>query len=103
MNRIPRFKSARENGMGMGAQIDMARAKAMVGASRKRAWEEVEGRIGSFTNSFTPSAIGWRSPMGPTMFGPFRCCMYPSTFRSIRVRKATARRIGTMYRRGLIK
>lgn len=28
------------------------------------------------------------------MFGPFRNCMYPRTFRSTSVRNATARRIG---------
>lgn len=34
------------------------------------------------------------------MFGPFRSCMYPSTFRSTNVRKATASRMGTMKERG---
>lgn len=36
------------------------------------------------------------------MFGPLRSCMYPSTFRSRRVRKATARRTGTIRARGLM-
>jgi hypothetical protein len=36
------------------------------------------------------------------MLGPFRSCMYPRTFRSSRVRKATANRTGTMYASGLI-
>ena len=30
------------------------------------------------------------------MFGPLRSCMYPKTFRSTNVRKATASRIGTI-------
>lgn len=30
------------------------------------------------------------------MLGPFRSCIYPSTFRSTSVRKATAKRIGTI-------
>lgn len=40
------------------------------------------------------SANGWRIPYGPTMFGPFRNCMYPRIFRSTKVRKAMAIRIG---------
>lgn len=36
------------------------------------------------------------------MFGPFRSCIYPRTFRSSKVRKATAKRMGTIYARGLI-
>lgn len=34
------------------------------------------------------------------MLGPFRSCIYPRTFRSSRVRKATANRTGTMYASG---
>lgn len=36
------------------------------------------------------------------MFGPFRSCMYPRTFRSINVKKATARRTGTISAKGLM-
>lgn len=53
--------------------------------------------------SFTPSATGCNSPYGPTMLGPFRSCMYPSTFRSNRVKKATAIKIGIIYMSGGIK
>lgn len=42
---------------------------------RNRRGEEVEGRTGSLMNSLTPSAAGWSSPNGPTMFGPFRDCI----------------------------
>lgn len=35
------------------------------------------------------------------MFGPFRSCIYPRTFRSSKVRKATAKRMGMMYASGL--
>lgn len=35
------------------------------------------------------------------MFGPFRNCIYPRTFRSINVKKATAKRIGTINAKGL--
>lgn len=34
------------------------------------------------------------------MLGPLRSCIYPRTFRSRRVRKATARRTGTMKAKG---
>lgn len=37
------------------------------------------------------------------MFGPFRSCIYPRTFRSIRVRNATARSTGTIIVRRLIR
>ena len=95
-NITPRFISDKEMGMGIGVQIIIARDRAIIGANRNNVWDEVDGRIGSLVKSLTPSAIGWRSPIGPTILGPFRCCMYPSTFRSIRVRKATARRIGAI-------
>lgn len=47
--------------------------------------------------SFTPSATGCNNPHRPTMLGPFRSCIYPSTFRSSRVKKATAIKIEIMY------
>lgn len=58
MNRMLKFMLARGIGMGRGVQMIMARAKAIVGAIRKSAWEEVDGRIGSLIKSLTPSAIG---------------------------------------------
>lgn len=54
-------------------------------------------------NSFTPSATGCSSPCGPTVFGPFRSCIYPRILRSIKVKKATAIRIGIMYMSGDIR
>lgn len=74
----------------------MARVSASTGAAKNRNGEDVDGRTGSLMKSFTPSAIGCSNPYGPTTFGPFRSCMYPNTFRSISVRKATARSTGTM-------
>lgn len=53
----------------------MAKEKANMGARINRKGEEVEGRTGSLMKSLTPSAMGWRRPKGPTMFGPFRSCM----------------------------
>lgn len=54
----PRFISDREIGIGIGVQIIIARERAIVGASRNRVWDEVDGRIGSLIKSLTPSAIG---------------------------------------------
>lgn len=75
MNSSPRLRSAKENGMGSGVQIEIARSRANIGVMINNTGEDVDGRIGSFTNSFTPSANGWSSPNGPTTFGPFRPCM----------------------------
>ena len=73
--RIPRFRSARENGIGSGVQIEIARRRASMGVVMNITGEDVDGRIGSLMNSFTPSAKGCSRPNGPTMFGPFRPCM----------------------------
>lgn len=62
-------------GRGNGVHIIIARARARVGARINRSWEDVDGRMGSLINSFTPSAIGCRSPNGPTTLGPLRCCI----------------------------
>lgn len=102
MNSIPRFISATGFGIGMGAHSIRARVRASTGVVRKRKGEEVDGRMGSLINSFTPSAIGCSRPYGPTTLGPLRSCMYPSTLRSRSVRKASANSTGTMYARGLI-
>ena len=72
---MPRLRSTIGYGSGKGAQSVSARVKASIGASKNRTGEEVEGRTGSLINSFTPSAIGCRSPYGPTMLGPFRSCI----------------------------
>lgn len=71
----PRFRSVRENGRGSGIQIEIASRRASIGVAMNRIGEDVDGRIGSLTNSLMPSARGCKSPNGPTMFGPFRLCM----------------------------
>lgn len=73
--RIPRFRSDCAIGRGRGIHIVMAKVSAMVGARINKNWEEVDGRIGSLIKSLTPSAIGWRSPKGPIILGPLRCCI----------------------------
>lgn len=96
MNRRPRFMLVNGPGMGRGAHEIMARVRAMMGDRVKRRGEERVGFVASFVISFNPSAMGWSSPKGPIRLGPFRSCMYPSSFRSSRVRNATAMRIGRM-------
>lgn len=60
-------------GRGKGVHMIIARVKARVGARINKIWEDVDGRIGSLIKSFTPSAIGCKSPNGPTTLGPLRC------------------------------
>lgn len=74
-NSRPKLRSAKENGRGSGVQIEIARSKASIGVAINKIGEDVDGRIGSLMNSFTPSARGCSNPKGPTTFGPFRPCM----------------------------
>lgn len=74
-NNSPKLRSASEKGSGSGIQMEIASRRASIGVKMNRIGEDVEGRIGSLMNSFTPSARGWSRPNGPTMFGPFRPCM----------------------------
>src|SRR5688572_20372802 len=39
--------------------------------------------------NFSPSAIGWSSPFGPTRLGPSRSCTHAATLRSSRIKYAT--------------
>jgi len=45
--------------------------------------------ITSLDNSFRASAMGCEIPHRITLLGPFRKCIKPMTFRSIKVKKAT--------------
>lgn len=65
----------RGNGRGRGIQIVSAKRRASMGVIIKRNGEDVDGRMGSLINSFTPSATGCNKPKGPTIFGPLRACM----------------------------
>lgn len=69
------MRSASEKGRGSGVQIEIARSRASIGVAMNRRGEDVDGRMGSLMNSFTPSASGCSRPYGPTMLGPFRLCM----------------------------
>lgn len=75
MNKMLRFRLEKGVGRGNGVHIIKARVRAEVGARINKICEDVEGRIGSLINNFTPSAIGCNNPNGPTMLGPLRCCI----------------------------
>lgn len=62
-------------GMGINIQSDRAKVSAIIGAAINKAGEAAIGHTGSFRNNFTPSAIGCKSPINPTTFGPLRSCM----------------------------
>lgn len=81
--------------MGINDHRTSARIKNRRGEKKNKYGEAVEGFSVSFTNSFNASANGCSNPYGPTTFGPLRNCIYPRTFRSTKVRKATEIRIGT--------
>lgn len=81
-------------GIGIGVHMVKANAIARVGAPKNSSFTEVAGLRGSLTKSLIPSAMGCNRPY-PTTLGPFRICIYPNTFRSKRVRKATASSTGT--------
>ena len=50
----------------------------MMGARKYTKRVEDEGVISSLKMNFRRSANGWKSPPGPTRFGPSRPCMNPS-------------------------
>lgn len=102
INSRPRFMLVNALGIGIGAQEIIDNESAIIGDRVKRIGDERVGFVVSFVISFRPSAMGWSRPRGPTKLGPFRSCIYPSSFRSRRVRNATAIRIGRMYSRGFM-
>lgn len=103
MNSTLKFILISGCGMGNGVHIIKAKVRARVGAIINKVREDVNGCIGSLVNSLIASAIGCNRPYGPTILGPFRSCIYPSTFRSNRVKNATANRIGIIIISKLIK
>lgn len=62
MNSTVRFMLIRGCGIGRGIHIIKAKVKARIGATINMDGEDVSGRRGSLTNSFTRSARGWSSP-----------------------------------------
>lgn len=75
INSRPKLRLIRGYGMGSGVHRRRAIDRAKVGAVRYKVVVEVVGSRGSFVKSFMASAIGWSTPYGPTMLGPFRNCI----------------------------
>jgi hypothetical protein len=60
-----------------------------MGASVKTPLSARLGVMSSLSSSLTASAIGWRTPCGPTRMGPSRTCTQAMIFRSSSVMKVT--------------
>lgn len=95
INIAPRFMLINGCGIGIGIHKLKASVSDSVGAIINRDVDVASGRRGSLMNSFIASANGWRIPYGPTIFGPFRSCIYPKILRSTSVRNAMAIKMGT--------
>lgn len=67
---------------GITAQASMDRLKVRTGAKRNKNIFAFAGIIGSLCKSFMASAIGCKSPNGPTVLGPIRICIAAITRRS---------------------
>ena len=59
---------------GITAQATSESRKVSMGAKRKTVRLAPLGITVSLKKSLSPSAIGWRSPKGPTTLGPLRSC-----------------------------
>lgn len=62
-------------GIGRGIQMISDKVRARTGIIMNKICEDVDGRMGSLIKSFSPSASGWRIPIGPTILGPLRSCI----------------------------
>ncbi len=67
---------------GTTANAAKAQVAAMIGASANRNASAARGRSSSLNISLMMSASGWSNPLGPTRYGPRRCCRNAATFRS---------------------
>src|SRR5262245_48822559 len=68
--------------IGMTENVTMAGNTARIGARWKMTLFAFAGMNSSLNRSFRTSAMGWRSPSGPTRLGPVRAWMWPQIFRS---------------------
>ena len=55
---------------GITANVTNAGIIASIGPRRKYNLDAEAGNVSSFSKFFKPSAIGWSSPIGPTLLGP---------------------------------
>ena len=67
---------------GTTANAANAAVAEMIGASAKRIASAAPGRSSSLNISLSTSANGCIRPLGPTRYGPNRCCRNAATFRS---------------------
>src|SRR5262245_7509686 len=67
---------------GTTAKAANAQVAEMIGASANRNASAALGRSSSLNISLITSAIGCRRPLGPTRYGPSRCCSSAATLRS---------------------
>ncbi len=100
----PKFKLDRANPFPNGITVQLAKAKAKVntGANIKIRMLELLGSTVSFKNNFKPSANGCNNPKNPTIFGPWRRWIAAKTWRSIKVKYATAINKGNINERKYI-
>ncbi len=87
MKKTPRLRSVNQTSgaNGTAANMAIAEARTSAGAKTKRSLSAPAGIVSSLTRSLMASAIDWRSPNGPTRFGPIRHWMWPPTFRSAQI------------------
>ena len=71
---------------GITANMLSAAKIAIIGAMTNSGLSAAAGMRSSLVKDLMPSAMGCKSPKGPTLLGPGRTCTWPSTFRSKRVR-----------------
>src|SRR6478672_12008461 len=79
----------------------------MIGAAVNTHLSARTGVMSSLIISFTASAIGWRTPYGPTRIGPSRDCAHAITLRSSSTMYVTptsvAFRTMTIFKSGITK
>ena len=77
--------STKSGPIGITAAIIRIGMTLIMGARRKTHLSAPAGIKSSLKTSFTPSAAGCMKPIGPTRFGPTRCCKKASSRRSSKV------------------
>ncbi len=70
---------------GITAKVTSEGTRTRMGASTKKNRDAVAGSVSSFRMFLIPSAMGCRSPKGPTRFGPRRSWIHAETRRSASV------------------
>src|ERR1700722_10293892 len=84
---------------GITAHAANAGTSAISGAIMKSSLLDCDGTKYSLNRSLNTSANVCANPAGPTLFGPMRTCIQPSTLRSHHTYSVTARITGTAMHR----